>query len=370
MLRELLYVTVNRFTDWATRARSVGVALLKYGVELAVGAAALDLVVQVARQAGEDNWSFSVGSGQGIPAWLTLTCVVAGLLLAFTGTMLLVVEHRREQRRRLVVIELRGLHTSPDTPAVDKVVPAFRGDRRHLLVDFRPQGPGALVDPNYLLERVSSMKGTLKTLVDGADRRDVQVAAGGLAAVPALVLAGILLDDESNVHIFDWDRSAKIWRAIDGPDDSERFLPFEGLDGVGQSSEVVLVVEASYAINQQDVVKAFGAETPVLRLRIGTPLADRFWSEQKQRELTVQFRDALQLISAKGVTTIHLLLAAPASLSLRMGMSCEKRLLPGLVVHQFERSSTIPYPWGIQLPVHGQQLRVVHRPALAEPRVS
>lgn len=349
MLKQLAYTVVTRLLDWFTRPRSVGAALLKYGMLVVAGTIGTDFAIQVARQAEQGGWSISFGTGQGIPLWATLLCAGVGVLMLLLGMFILVLDYLRERRRRLVVIELRGLHTSPDTPAVDRVVPTFRGDRRHLLLDFRPLGPGALVDPAHLLERVSSMKSTLQTLVEGTDKRDVQVAVGGLASVPALIMAGFLLDDESHVHLYDWDRSAKSWRAIDGPDDADRFLPIEGLASVDGTKEVVLVVEASYAVNQTDISASFNADFPVLRLRVANPLADRFWSEEKQRALTATFRDAVQRISAKGVETIHLVAAAPASLSLRMGMSYERRLFPKLVVYQFEKSSAKPYPWGVQM---------------------
>lgn len=360
MPRQLSYTTViTRLLDWLTRPRSAGIALLSFGVALVVGAANMDFVVHLAYQIGSDGWSLSVGTGEGIPRELTLLVAVVGLVLVLIGAAILVAEYRRERRRRLVVIELRGLHSSPDTPAVEKVVPSFRGDRRHLLLDFRPHGPGALVDPAHLLERVSSMKSTLQTLVEGADKRDVQVAIGGLASVPALFMAGFLLDDESHVHLYDWDRSTKSWRSIDGDDDADRFLPLEGLASTDGTKDVVLVVEASYSVNPADISASFDADMPVLRLRVMNPLADYFWSEEKQRALTAAFRDAVQLISAKGVKTIHLVAAAPASLILRMGMSYEKRLFPQLVVYQFEKSSAKPYPWGVQMFGHGHNPCVI-----------
>ena len=359
MLKQLVYAVITRLLDWFTRPRSVGVAFLKYGTALVIATAGADFAVQVAHQAKEDGWSFSFGTGQGLPFWLTLVFAGAGLLLVVTGAIVLVAEHRRERRRRLVVIEMRGLHASPDTPAVDKVVPTFRGDRRHLLLDFRPQGQDARVDSGYLLERVSSMKGTLQSLVDGADKRDVQVAIGGLAAVPALFLAGMLIDDESLVHLYDWDRSTKCWRAIDGADDSVRFLPIEGLPSAGATSEAILVVEASYTVNQADVTASFTSSLPVVRLRIETPLADRFWSEQKQAALAAQFRDAVQQLSAIGVRRLHLVVAAPASLSVRLGMSYDRRLFPDAVVYQFEKGLSKPYPWGLQMPTVGSSAAII-----------
>lgn len=359
MLKQLVYTVITRLTEWVTRPRSVGIALLKSGgILVSVGLGA-DFAVQIARQSNDEGWSFSFGMGQGIPVWLALVVIGFGIVLMVFGGFILWTDHRRERRRRLVVIELRGLHASPDSPAVEKVVPTFRGDRRHLPIDFRPQGLEGRVDPAYLLERVSSMRTALHTLVDGADKRDVQVAIGGLASVPALFLAGMLIDDESHVHLYDWDRSAKCWRALDGGDDSVRFLPPEGVPPVGAAEEAILVVEASYAVNQADVTASFASSLPVVRLRVETPLADRFWSEQKQAALAAQFRDAVQQLSAAGVRRLHLVVAAPASLSIRLGMCYDRRLLPDVVVYQFEKGLTKPYPWGMQMPTVGRPTAVV-----------
>ena len=359
MLEQLVYTVVTRLTEWVTRPRSVGIAFLKYGSLLVLGTAGADIAVKFARQTKEDGWSFSFGTGQGLPLWLTLVFAGTGLLLIVAGASILLAEHRRERRRRLVVIELRGLHASPDTPALDKVVPGFRGDRRHLPIDFRPQGLESRVDPAHLLERISSMRTALHTLVDGADKRNVQVAIGGLAAVPALFLAGMLIDDESHVHLYDWDRSAKCWRALDGADDSVRFLPLEGVPPTGAAEEAILVIEASYAVNEADVTASFTSSLPTVRLRVETPLADRFWSEQKQAALAAQFRDAVQQLSAAGVRRLHLVVAAPASLSIRLGMCYDRRLLPDVAVYQFEKGLTKPYPWGMQMPTVGRSAAVV-----------
>jgi uncharacterized integral membrane protein len=335
--------------------------MLKYGAFVIVGTLGTDFMVQFAHNTGDESLSFSFGLGQGIPLWLALLCAAAGLLLLIVGGGILFAEFRRERRRRLIVIELRGLHANPDTPAVNKVVPKFRGDRRHLLLDFRPQSSGAQVDPTYMMERILSLKGTMQSLVDGVDKRDVEVAVGGLAAVPGLFLVGMLLDDEAAVHIFDWDRNIRDWRALDGPDDEVRFLPLQGLEAAKDAEDVVLVVEASYSISPTDVASTFDGCWPILNLGIEAPMADRFWSEDKQRELTAVFRDTVQRIAGQGCKRIHLLLAAPSSLSLRLGMCYDKRLFPDLFVYQFERTRQPSYPWAVEMPMNGRAPRVVHQ---------
>lgn len=360
MSKQLIHTVLIRLVDWFTRQRSSGIPLLKAGLFLVAVAFGSDYALQLNHVTEQGGVSLSFGTGQGVPAWFSLGVAGIGLILIIISAFILLAEFRRESRRRLVVIEMRGLNTSPDTPALDKVVPSFRGNRRNLPIDFRPQRQDARVDPSYMLERMSSMKSVLQSLVDGADKRDIEVAIGGLASVPALFLAGMLIDDESHVHLYDWDRNLKSWRSIDGPDDSLRFLPLEGLPAKLASTEVVMVVEASYSVYQADIAASFAGSLPVIRLKVQTPLADRFWSEQKQVALTTQFRDAIQQISATGVKKIHMVIAAPASLSIRFGMSYDRRLFPEIIVYQFEKGLPKPYPWGVEMPTVGTAISVIH----------
>lgn len=354
MLKQLLYSTTHRLLDWLTRRRSVGTALMRYGAIVVVATLGMDYLAQVSYRTPGVEWSVKLATGQGLPAWLVIFTCGVGLLALIVGGLILISEFRRERRQRLVVVELRGLHTSPDTPAKDAVLPEFRGQRLTALIDFRPQGPGALVDPVFMLEKLNSIGPTVLSLTAGADKSDVHLAVGGLAAVPALLLVGMIADDESHVAVFDWDRNLKSWRAVEGPDDGDRFLPLEGLEVLTHALEVVLVVEASYPVNRDDISKSFDSRIPVLRLRVAKPLADRFWSLEKQNALTLAFRDAVQTLMARGVKKIHLALVAPASLCIRFGMAYDKRLMPELVVYQFERTQVPPYPWGLEMPTHGR----------------
>ncbi|HOX92596.1 MAG TPA: SAVED domain-containing protein, partial [Spirochaetales bacterium] len=185
------------------------------------------------------------------------------------------------------------------------------------------------------------------------DKADIQLAIGGLAAVPALFLAGMLVDDETNVTLYDWDRNAKLWRLVDGSDDRKRFELLDGAEVDAGTKEVVLAVSVSYPIDTQALRQTFGASMPIARLTSEEVLADRYWSEEKQQAYVVSLRDAIQKLMSVGVQRIHMVLAAPASLSIRMGMAYDRRLMPDLIVYQYEKTATPPYPWGIQMPTHG-----------------
>jgi len=263
------------------------------------------------------------------------------------------VDIKKERRQKFIVIEVRGLHNSPDSPAKDANFGDFTGQRLWVQLDFRPPSQGDLVDPKLLLTKLHSLSATIHTLSAGSDKSDVRVAVGGLAAVPALFLAGILIDDESHATVYDWDRNGKSWRVTDGPDDGTRFLPLAEPAAPANLDEVVLAVAISYPINEDALLQTFPSAMPVFRLTAAQLFADRHWSANKQRAMTATFRDVVQTLLAKGVRKVHLILAAPSSLAIRFGMAYDKRLMPDVVVYQYEKSSSPPYPWGIQMPNHG-----------------
>ena len=115
----------------------------------------------------------------------------------------------------------------------------------------------------------------------------------------------------------------------------------------------MLAVSLSYMVN----LPALNATFPslgVVELQAEEVVADRYWSSQKQEAVVSSFRAVAQEILHRGVNRIHLVLAAPASLSIRLGMTYDRRLLPELLVYQFERSTTPPYPWAFAMPTHGR----------------
>lgn len=371
MSNHLLRDVVLRIVDFVTRRRSGGFLLMKGGVIVLLATLGLDVVLQVGFQAQDQGWTFQLGVGNGLPKWMCVTAYILGALAFAVGGILVGLDagaqFLQERRSKLVVIELRGLHGGPDTPALNQILPEFRGHRVELAVDFRPRRSDELVDPDLILEKMRSLKDTVQSITARSDGRDIEVALGGLAAVPALFLLGVLFEDESARVIYDWDRTRRIWKAPEGADDGERFLPPEGLDALVGARKAVLVVAASYSVAPEDVSATFDQTYPVVALRMRNPRADRFWSEEKQQSCAAAFRDTLQGISQAGIEEIDLVLAAPASLSIRLGAAYDKRLNAAVTVHQFEKSLSPPYPWGIRMPNHGQSAPEVVRTSPKSP---
>jgi hypothetical protein len=356
-MNDFLQQIVLRVVEWLTRPRNVGLKLMGYGVALLVATLGVDYWGQVDYVDDQRRVSFKIATGDSLPKWMTLAAYGLGALLLVIGLGLVLysfVSNERQASRKLaVVVELRGLHASPDTPAKDANLGALSRQRRWVKLDFRPKSEAELVDPAFALQRISGLKNALQTQVDGRDPSDVSVAIGGLAAVPALFLAGMLLDDESAVTLYDWQRDSKRWRLIDGPDDGKRVLPVDYNSLPAQATDAVLAVSLSYAVSLS-AVKASFPTLGVVELRAEEIVADKYWSCEKQQAVVAAFRAVVQELLRRSVNRIHLVLAAPASLCLRLGMSYDRRLLPELLVYQYERTSTPPYPWAFAMPTHGK----------------
>lgn len=358
---QLFYKFVDCGIDWVLRPRSIGLQLLKYGAAVLVTTLGADMVFGAEYKSADSSLALHVATSGGLPALAVNGAYLLGAGLVFLGVALLIrqifLDVRKERRQLLIVVELKGLHGAPDTPAKDVIMRDFMGQRLSIVLDFRPRRSGDLVDRHLVLEKLATLVPTIEALSAGRDSSDVFVAVGGLAAVPALFLAGVLLDDESNVSIFDWHRRLKDWKVPEGIDDGNRFLPIASNLNTA-SSEAVLVVSCSYHIDEHDVADAFPG-LPVVRLDAQEKLADRFWSQEKQEAYVTEFRDAVQVLLNTGVRKIHVLLAAPSSLAIRMGMSYDSRLHPDLIVYQYERSLRPVYPWGLHVPSHGRDASVV-----------
>ncbi len=346
------------FLEFWTRRRTIAGALLTAGV------AVLGLSVgglpdgEVAYQDHQRTWGLSLRPADVLPREANLVMLGLGTLLLLGGLVVGVMDfvqtYRLNARRKSIIVEVRGLHSSPDTPvnAADLGLPRGAVDRQ--VIDFRPSSEGEFVNPALALDKLAGMKRAVESACGARAPEDVTLAVGGLAAVPCMFLVGMLFDNESAIIVFDWDRNDKKWRLTDGPDDSKRITPMDPPTVPAGSKEAVLALSFSYAVDESALGRRFGLDVPVVHLRAEEVLADRYWSLEKQQACVVAFTDAIQQLMGAGVQRIHLVVAAPSSLVIRLGMAYDRRLMPDLVVHQYERTSPQGYPWGLRTPTHGR----------------
>lgn len=297
--------------------------------------------------------SVSLSTG-GTPFIITLAALVLAVLLIGFGLWSIWQERAERDRRRAIVIEVRGLRDTSGTPLVDAVPANVIGRRIPLLINLRQGQDGAITNPGVALRRIETLPYDIANHEGGADRADVSFVLGGLAPVPLSFLVGVLVDDENAVMLMDWNRHQQRWSPLDADDDGNRFT-VSGLNAIPQSvDEAVMAVSVSYRADLAGIAAKFPG-LPVIELVLEAGGPDAHWSEDKQAALAKQFLETVIAIGNQGVRVIHLVLAAPNSVVFRFGRIYDKRNLPAVIAYQYERGETPPYPWGVKMPVSGAQ---------------
>lgn len=342
---------VRTLIDWVFRRRSAGLRLIRMGAMLlTVAAVGLTVGLTIPTKDGPFVFSWDTSGGS---AYISYGIFMVALFMIVGGALLVIGDVRRENREKVVVIEARGLRDWQGDP-LEKAVPnSLSGRREAFILDVR-QGlvDGQIVSPERALQKLAGVPDDILRRTNGLDRADVSFVLGGLAPVPLLFLLGVIVDDEHRTLFMDWDRKAHTWRQLDEDDDGRRFDVI-GLEAVaGGTKRAALSVSASYDVLDADV-RLVEPTAPIVRMDLQDRSTASHWSDAKQQQLAQQFLDTVMALRRQGVTEIALFLAAPASLSLRLGTVYDRRNLPGVSVNQFEQADTRKFPWAIRMPVAG-----------------
>jgi hypothetical protein len=301
------------------------------------------------------DYTLEVGSTNVIPDWVQWP-----LVILFTGIFVLCVrvgwmrfsrENELRNRKTVIVVEGRGLRDDDGSPLAAAVPSDIVGHRIAVGLDLRQRRDGMIVEPSELLPEVDATRRAVQQHAKQGDPQDVTLVYGGLTPVPMTFLTGIVFDDEGKIVVMDWDRTREKWRGLDSGDDGQRFQ-LEGFDSIAGVTEVVLAVSASYQVTSENISTTF--DVPVVRLTL-PDLNSSHWSQSKQNALAQQLLETAKMLEAKGVTTIHLILASQNSVAFNLGRRYDKRNLPGVVVYQFEAGAAKKYPWGVRMPVRGEK---------------
>lgn len=297
-------------------------------------------------ETGQEQFSGWVAS---MPA----LCFVLGAVLVSVGLYAGFIDWRNNKVVGYgIVIELRGLRVAGVSHVEDADVLSHVHSKHSVLIDCRScLNDGNLTNPQKALEIVSAiLPHQLLSSLAGKKSKDIKLVFGSLAAVPLTFLAGVLIDDESDVTRVDWDRSSGRWRGLTEPDDGARF-DCRTIQTGDESGVLVLCVSVSYPVNMIGIVSRAG-NAKVMELVLPTHGFDTHWSEEKQTALAKQFIDVL--IEHSNFKRIHLHLAGPSSLVFLFGQRYDRRNLPPINVYQFERGQAQEYPWSIRMPVAGK----------------
>ena len=356
-MKSLLEHFIRSLIDWLFRRRSPALIVMRIGLTSLVLAFGAGWALDVSLPLRDGRIAIGLDSSGGTPTIIAYLAALVGVSLLVGGFVWEVLRYRIEQKRsnrkKVIVIEVRGLREGGGSPLSAAIPETVRGKLECMLVDLRQRvKDGEIVNPHVALETIASLPVDLRRREDGLDRSDITLVYGGLASVPFSFLSGVLIDDERSVVILDWNRHEEAWRALDASDDGMRFEVIESPGAPGFQSEAALVVSVSYGINTEDI-RALVDGIPIVELRLEDGSPDSHWSEDKQRALGKQFLKIVGELATRGIQRIHLFLAAPNSVVFRFGRLYDKRNLPEILVYQYERGRTPPYPWCIRMPVGG-----------------
>lgn len=363
--RNLAFRAAERFVDYFFRRPSWPVRLLGAGVTLIIGG------LGIGSLAGDLTWLAEGGmfrlaidtGGGGLSLHWSQAAVLTGLVLVAVGGSLGVADHvsdrRQLRRKRVVVLEHRGLHQTVDTPLAAAVPKHLKGQIDALPIDHRQStATSQISSPEDALSQIAALRQQLRQKRDAAGPGNVKVVYGGMAPVPLTFLTGMMIDNEADLTLMDWDRFESRWRELDGADDGDRFV-LSGLDELPKNTtEVALAIAVSYP-SDVDAIRATLSDVPLIRAALPTLSTTTHWSSKKQAAMAKDFTDLLGNLLSKGIKRVHLFIAAPNSVVFSLGRHFDDRLHPDAAIYQYERTKTPPFPWAVELPTHGRSPRIM-----------
>lgn len=362
MRKETKDWVVRKFVSWAFNVPSPEARIFKAATIALVGLFGLDLIGGILISSEQGTIAAIVSPGDLIPPAILYT-IAAILGLAQLVSLFIVWRkfqdtRRKELRKKVIVVEGRGLRDDDGNPLLDAIPSTIDGHRQSYILDLRQHLDGHIIAPEDVLPKIKVMQIAIQQQMSGSDRHDMTLVYGGLTSVPFTFLTGIELDDEGSIVTFDWDRNQEKWRQLDEVDDKKRFT-IKGQEITGNPEDIVLAVEVSYPINDSDLYSTF--DFPFVRMSLQQGSSDSHWSGVKQAALASQFLETIKELSRVGVKRIHLVLAAPNSVVFLFGRRFDKRNLPSIIVYQYERGNTPAYPWGVVMPVAGRKSANIER---------
>lgn len=364
---ETLKYFFRSLIEWVFRRRSLALYVMRAGLACVALAFGASWVWDVSIPVQDGQLKLSVDSAGGTPTLIVYGTWVVGLVLLVGGLLGEIWRREDKQkllnRKKVIVVESRGLRDVGGSPLVEAIPESMGGHRDHVLIDIRQHiKDGEITDPEAALEDLISLPNDLKRKEAGFDRRDLTLVYGGLTPVPFTFLIGVLMDDENMVNVFDWDRHTAVWRSLEGSDDGKRFKCTGANNIPSGTPDVALAVSVSYSVRADDVWGKVG-DIPLVLLNLEHGSSDCHWSKVKQQALGRQFHHTVKDLGNLGVKRIHLFLAAQNSVVFRFGQLYDKRNLPEVIVYQYLKAETPPYPWGILMPACGVNRPVVVKDA-------
>ena len=350
MSRGLIEHFIRNAIDWFFRVSAVERWLITsaFGVIVAVfaGPPLVGIVLGLIFEAVPEEYLTAVRVVNDVDLWILVICGIVILAALSIVVWRLFVENRSNSRKRVLVVEGRGLRDDDGSPLVEAIPKSILGLRIPLVLDLRNNTDGRVIEPEAAISKVETTRHHITQSQKALDRKDLTTVYGGLTPVPYTFLTGVYFDDEGRVVTYDWDRTREAWRALDNEDDQGTFKLSRLDDLIGDPEVVVAVAFSCYRKCRfgHHVFLPGGASHSgwcvvgcALVCREAEPPCATVLGGRKEGE----------------GRRIHLVMAAPNSVVFTFGRRYDKRNLPEIVVYQYERGQSPAYPWGVLMPVGG-----------------
>lgn len=330
-----------------TRARTVGGILVKSGLSLMAIKPSIVIAIAIVQQ---DIGVLSFRLENPIADALTTISFLIGTVAFISGAIFLVCDRNASKkaaaRARIVAVEFRGLVETGSTPLLSAVPGLLYAQRSQIIVNVQENlRRGGIAELQQAVSEIYAVRQRLKDHCSDSAREDIYLTAAGVMPVALLFYAGHILEDISAITLMDWNRTRDNWQPLDEMDDGLR-LQISGHIPKG-TSESVLALSVSYSVDEAAIAECF-PHLPVLHMRLNNPAVNRLWSEDKQRGLCDQFLEQMSTLHNADISTVHLILAAPSSLCLRLGRHYDFKNHPTIIAYEYHRGKLPAYQWGIK----------------------
>lgn len=356
-METLKYILI-KLVDWKTRQRKMQYLIMLLGTGML--SANKYLGQSLTLQKGDYQLALLLSEGNIITDYAVN---IAAIFIILGGFIWLLIDAYQEAkitvRKKVVVVEGRGLRKVTTTPLHKVVAEHFSGKIDTLTIDITQRiRDGEVICPQDTFNNnIKPLVSNIATRIDGIDHQDLTLVYGGFLPVPFTFYIGAILDDNGPASVFDWDRAQEKWRLIDNTadDDHAGFTVMEEpKDHSSPAEDVVLAVSVSYLADIAGIRRTF-PHYPMSHLTLDSMEFGNHWSLSKQSRLALQFTEYAKLLTARGAKRIHIILAAPSSIALNFGRRYDNRNLAQAIVYQYENSHAMTYPWAVEIPAHGKR---------------
>ena len=359
-MKKAISYFIEKTADWLFRRRSPAMIVFRAGTAILTMTLLASWAISFSYSDAARTLVFGYQSSSSTQLIINIAFVV-GILLALLAAVWEYQRYRDEKKlndkKKTIVIEQRGLVDTSDSPLSEFIKNKCTWQVDSIVQDIRERVVENVISrPDLALAKVNNLKISLAEKTAQSPASDISIAYAGVFPVPFTFYTGYLLDDESQISLYDWDRDIADWRILDNDDDSETFIVESS---PVSSKSVVLAVSVSYPVDRLSIATTF-AGLPVSYLSLPTLDRNNHWSKAKQDRLSGEFLEYCKKLMGLGVDHIHLVLASQNSVAFRFGQSYDKRNLPSVSVYQYERHQAVRYPWCIEIPHEdGKSIKVI-----------